>query len=68
MTPEQHARLSDLRQQHPDTGIEVGRGPGGSVEAKVTERGDPGERYIFGHDAEEMLAKVTEAIEADPDP
>jgi hypothetical protein len=67
MSPEQHARLSGLQERHPDTGIEVNRGPGGSVEATVTSPDYPPEHHIFGRDADEMLEKVTEAIEADPD-
>jgi hypothetical protein len=68
MSPEQHRTLHELQERHPETVIDVDRGPGGSIEAKLTEQGDPAERYIFGRDAEEMLEKVTEAIEpAEPD-
>jgi hypothetical protein len=67
MSPEQLGRLSDLQQRHPDTGIEVNRGPCGSVEATVTTEDYPPERHIFGRDADDMLARVTDAIEPDPD-
>ena len=60
MSPEQHARLSQIREQNP--GIEVSPDQFGTVRAVVPLDGYPSEHVAVRHDPDELLDRVEEII------
>ena len=60
MSPAQHARLSQIREQNP--GIEVSPDQFGTVRAVVPLDGYPSEHVAVRHDPDELLDRVEEII------
>lgn len=73
LTLPQQRRLDELRGSSPGIRIAVNSGPHGTVEATVESPGYPPVEHIYGHAADgldaadDMLAKLEQAIQADPD-
>ena len=64
LTLPQQRRLDELRERHHD--IEpLGSGPGGTLEATVEL--SSGKAHIFLEDPDELLDRIEEVIDADPD-